>query len=345
MVIRISIPGTDKDSGPKPDPVYGLQLQTHSLPGVKPEAEVLVNYRTLGGVYEDGEQYYLRQPVFPIMNPGYGPMATNLVVSPLVAPAVIGLGLLEAVPEETLRELAQRKGLDGGRIAGTLNLVWDAATQRVTVGRFGWKAEQPSVRQQCAAAFNGDMGLTTSLYPQENYTPTENACASLPSGGNPEVSDEIFDAVVLYARLLAVPARRDMTNEKVLRGQKIFEQLNCAACHVPKLETGDAPGFPELAHQVITPFTDLLVHDMGEELADHRQVFKASGRDWRTPPLWGIGLVGTVNGHEFFLHDGRARGFAEAILWHGGEAEHSREEFRRLNKADRTALLRFLGSL
>jgi CxxC motif-containing protein (DUF1111 family) len=345
MVIRISIPGTDEHGGPKPDPVYGLQLQTHALPGIKREAEVLAEYRNIMGTYGDGEQYYLRQPTFQINELGYGPMSANVAVSPLVSPAVIGLGLLEAVPEKTLRRLAQYDQHRHDGISGKINLVWDISTKRIGVGRFGWKAEQPSVRQQCAMAFNGDMGLTTTLFPDENYTAAENICTNSPSGGHPEVSDEIFDAVVLYSRMLAVPARRDVTNEIVLRGQKIFNQLNCAVCHVPKLETGDAPGFPELSHQVIRPYTDLLLHDMGEDLADHRQVFAAGGRDWRTPPLWGIGLVGTVNDHDNFLHDGRARGFAEAILWHGGEAEKSKEQFRLLNKSDRDALLRFLASL
>jgi CxxC motif-containing protein (DUF1111 family) len=345
IAVRISIPGTDEHGGPKPDPVYGLQLQTHALPGFKREAEVLTGYEDIAGAYGDGEKYYLQHPVFQVTDLGYGPMNTNAAVSPLVAPAVIGLGLLEAVPEKTLRRLADQDQRRSDGISGKINMVWDAAAQKMAAGRFGWKAEQPSVRQQCAAAFNGDMGLTTTLFPEENSTAAESVCTNSPSGGNPEVSDEIFDAVVLYARMLAVPARRDVTNEMVLRGQIIFRQINCAACHVPKLETGAVPGFPELSHQVIRPYTDLLLHDMGEGLADHRQVFAASGRDWRTPPLWGIGLVGTVNDHDNFLHDGRAHGFAEAILWHGGEAEKSKEQFRILKKTDRDALLRFLESL
>jgi CxxC motif-containing protein (DUF1111 family) len=345
MAVRISIPGTDEHGGPKPDPVYGLQLQTHALPGIKPEAEVLAGYHETMDHFGDGEPYYLQQPTFHVANLGYGPMSTNVAVSPLVAPALIGLGLLEAVPEKTLRRLADEDSRRSDGISGKVNLVWDVAAKKMAVGRFGWKAEQPGVRQQCASAFNGDMGLTTTLFPEENYTAAESVCTNSPGGGKPEVSGEIFDAVVLYAQMLAVPARREVTNEIVLRGQKIFQRINCAVCHVPKLETGDVPGFPELSHQVIRPYSDLLLHDMGDGLADHRQVFAASGRDWRTPPLWGIGLVGTVNEHNNFLHDGRARGLAEAILWHGGEAEKSREQFRHLNKADRDALLRFLQSL
>ncbi len=345
MAVRISIPGTDEHGGPKPDPVYGPQLQTHALPGAKREAEVVASYAESYGTYGDGEHYYLHRPYFFVSDLGYGPMSTNVVVSPLVAPALFGLGLLEAIPEATLRRLAKEESRRKDGISGKVNLVWDFAAKCLRAGRFGWKAEQPNVRQQVATAFNGDMGLTTSLFPEENYTAAESICTNLPSGGHPEVSDEIFEAVVTYASLLAVPARRDVTNEDVLRGQKLFQQLDCTVCHVPKLETGEVPGFPEVSHQIIRPYTDLLLHDMGPELADHRQVYQAGGRDWRTPPLWGIGLVGEVNDHNYFLHDGRARGLADAILWHGGEAKHSQEGFRQLKKADRDALLRFLESL
>ena len=345
MVVRISLPGTNTEGGPKPDPVYGLQLQTHALPEIPAEARLLVTYQSIRGTYDDGEEYYLRQPGYQVTDFGYGPLSAEVTLSPLVAPAIIGLGLLEAVPEETLRRLADQDRHRSDGISGKVNIVWDTATGRTTVGRFGWKAEQPSVRQQCAAAFNGDMGLTTSLFPGENHTPVESICTNLPSGGSPEVSDEIFDAVVLYSRLLAVPARRDLTNEMVLRGQKLFQELNCAVCHMPELKTGTVPGFPEVSQQTIHSYTDLLLHDLGDGLADQRQVFAAGGREWRTPPLWGAGLIGMVNNHNCLLHDGRARGFAEAILWHGGEAESAREQFRMLKKSDRDALVRFLESL
>lgn len=345
MVLRISVPGFGEHGGPKPDPTYGLQLQTHALPGFKPEAQALVTYRETRGTYGDGLEFYLRQPIFQVMDFRYGPPQTNLIISPLTAPAVIGLGLLEAVPEKMLREFTKKNSRRADGIAGKINAVWDESEKKIVAGRFGWKAEQPSVRQQCAAAFNGDMGLTTAIFPDENHTAAESECTNAPSNGRPEVGDNIFQRVVLYSRLLAVPARRDVTNETVLRGEKLFQQLNCAACHAPELKTGSVSGFPELSYQTIHPYTDLLLHDMGESLSDHRQVFNATGREWRTPPLWGIGLVGTINDHTFFLHDGRARGFAEAILWHGGEAEKSKEQFRLLSLADRDVLIRFLESL
>ncbi|MEW6306199.1 MAG: di-heme oxidoredictase family protein, partial [Verrucomicrobiota bacterium] len=331
------------DSANLPDPIYGDQLQTRALPAVPAEADALVHYEIIHGAFADGEPYILRRPHYTITNLAYGPLATNILISPRVAPVVIGLGLLEAVPEETLRTLADPEDRDGDGISGRLNIVWDVVSKRPAIGRFGWKAEQPTVLQQVAGAFNGDMGLTTSLFPQENHTPAQ--AIRQPSGGSPEVSDEILHAVAFYSRTLAVPARRNWDDATVRRGQRIFHVLKCASCHVPELKTGDWPDLPELSHQTIRPYTDLLLHDLGEGLSDHRPVFTASGREWRTPPLWGIGLVEKVNGHTNFLQDGRARNLTEAILWHGGEAERSKGQFRALPKADRDALIAFLNSL
>ena len=345
MVVRISVPGTNNYGGPKSVPGYGIQLQTQALPRIPPEAGVIVSFENIEGKYGDGETFSLRKPVYAITNLGYGAMPTNVMVSPLAAPSVFGLGLLEAVPAETIRELAENESKRGDGISGKINHVWDLASGRLAPGRFGWKAEQPSIAQQCAMAFSEDMGLTTELIPRENYTDAEKICATMPSGGNPEVSHDIFNDIVVYCHTLAVPARRDWTNEIVLRGKELFGELDCAACHAPKLETGDCSEYPELSKQTIRPYTDLLLHDMGESLADHRQVFEATGREWRTAPLWGIGLVQTVDSHTLFLHDGRARNLTEAILWHGGEAEKAKEQFRELDKIDRDALIAFLNSL
>ncbi len=345
MAIRLVAPGLGEHGGPKPDYVYGGQLQTSALPGARPEADVVAGEEIIEGAFGDGEKFTLRRPLFTVTNLGYGPLASDVVVSPLVSPAVIGLGLLEAVPEEKLRQMADLDDRDGDGISGRLNIVWDEILQRAAPGRFGWKAEQPTVRQQCAAAFNGDMGLTTAMFPKPNHTPAQSECDKFPNGGDPEVGDAAFVSVVNYSRTLAVPARRDWTNEIVLRGQVLFHQMNCTACHAPKLETGDVPDMPELSHQIIRPYTDLLLHDLGDGLSDHRKVFLAEGREWRTAPLWGIGLVKTVNDHTNFLHDGRARNLIEAILWHGGEAEAARKQFQNLNPTDRAAVIHFLESL
>src|SRR5262245_22328202 len=344
MLFRISVPGTGDHDGPKPDPVYGDQIQNQSIPGVVREADVVVTYEEVAGRFADGETFSLRRPSYRITNPGYGPVAGDVLLSPRVAPAMIGMGLLETIPEATLRQLADPDDADHDGISGRPNIVWNYATGRTDLGRFGWKAEQPSVLQQTAAAFVGDIGITSSLFPNENHTAAERITVPQPAGGGPEVSDKAFQAVVLYARSLAVPATR-ADDARAVRGRQVFMTARCDACHVAAFETGSSPHLPELGHQTIHPFTDLLLHDMGEGLADGRPAFRATGREWRTPPLWGMGLVAKVNGHTFLLHDGRARNAAEAILWHGGEAAAARERFRAMSKDDRTDLLAFLGSL
>jgi CxxC motif-containing protein (DUF1111 family) len=215
----------------------------------------------------------------------------------------------------------------------------------VRVGRFGWKANQPTIEQQVAGAFLGDMGLTTPLFGVQQCSPAQEACIAAPDGGAPEVDESKVARITFYLHTLAVPARRDVDDPTVLRGRALFESTGCASCHTARHRTGELEGYPWLSDQEIWPYTDLLLHDMGDGLADGRPDYAADGREWRTPPLWGIGLVETVSGHELLLHDGRARGLAEAILWHGGEAEASREAFRAMELADREALLAFLRSL
>lgn len=346
LVFRLSQPGHDGvTKGPLPDARYGGQLQTRALPGVKAEADVQVFWENVTKQFADGESYQLRKPRYAFTNEAYGVMTTNTLISVRVAPAMIGLGLLESVSAETLERLADPVDRDGDGISGRINRVWDFERKAQVIGRFGWKAEQPTVRQQAAGAFNDDMGLATRLFPRENFTAIQTDAAKMPSGGSPEVSDEILAAVILYAQTLAVPARRELENPVALRGEKIFQSIGCAACHMPELRTGGKAVFPELAHQTIHPYTDLLLHDMGEGLADGREVYEASGNEWRTAPLWGVGLVKTVNGHTEFLHDGRARNLSEAILWHGGEGELAKEKFRTLSREEREALLKFLESL
>lgn len=345
MLLRISILGTGPHGGPKPDPIYGGQIQGRGMPGVPAEADVLIEYEEIPGAFGDGEGFSLRKPRHILKNIGYGQPSPALRTSGRVAPITAGMGLLEAVPEETLKALEDPEDRNHDGISGRINRVWDLQKGRIALGRFGWKAEQPGVLQQTAGAFHGDMGITSSLFPRENHTDGQAACATKPSGGSPEVNDEILHAVALYAQTLAVPARRHWKEAKVLHGKQLFIQAGCAACHIPMLRTGDHPEFPQLSRQTIRPYTDLLLHDMGEGLADGRPTFAANGREWRTAPLWGVGLIPKVNGHAFLLHDGRARGLAEAVLWHGGEAERSQEKFRLMLKTDREAMIAFLESL
>jgi CxxC motif-containing protein (DUF1111 family) len=345
LVLRISRSGTNAVGGPNPDPVYGGQIQTVSVPGVLPEADVRVNYIAVEGHYPDGDAYTLRKPVVDIRDPRYGPVRSDLLTSSRMAPVMIGLGLLEAIPESALHALEDPDDRDGDGISGRLNLVWDHVAGSLRVGRFGWKAEQPSILQQTAGAFIEDIGITSDLFLRENHTATQMGAIDQPSGGSPEISRQILDAVVLYASTLAVPAQRDTDSAIVQNGSRLFKSLGCAACHLPNLQTGEKAGFQELSHQSIQPFTDLLLHDMGEGLADHRPTFLANGREWRTPPLWGLGLIEKVNGHTFLLHDGRARNIVEAILWHDGEGNRAQAGFRQLPRAEREALVSFLESL
>ncbi len=345
ILIRLSIPGADAHGGPLDEPSYGGQFQPRAIVGVPSEGLPGLAYEEVEGAYGDGEPYVLRRPSVVFASLAFGPMDPEAMTSLRVAPAVFGLGLLELVPEADLLALEDPDDADGDGISGRANRVWSVALSAMAIGRFGWKAGQPTVREQTAAAFRGDMGITSALFPDEDCPAPQTECASSPSGGEPELAEAILEHVSLYGLTLAVPVRTEHGDPEVLHGRELFRDAGCAACHVERFVTGVSEELPELSQQTIRPFTDLLLHDMGEGLADDRPEFLASGREWRTPPLWGVGRVDDVNGHTLLLHDGRARGFEEAILWHGGEAEDARERFRAMPADDRDALVRFLESL
>ena len=344
LVLRLSLPGDGPHGGPNPLPDYGDQLQSIGVPRLIPaEGQVRLRWRETEIALADGEAVKLREPEIRISDLGYGPLGDGVMTSARVAPPLIGAGLLDAIPEETILALAAREPVAG--IRGRPNYVWDVVAQRPVPGRFGLKANHPSLRQQVAAAFIGDIGLSTSLFPDQNCPGIQKACRDMMFAGRPEITDYRLGAVDAYVRFAAVPARRNVDDPQVKRGEQLFADARCAVCHVPELKTGPRAPLPVMADQIIHPYTDLLLHDMGEELADHRPDFQASGRDWRTPPLWGLGLSATVNGNANLLHDGRARNVAEAILWHGGEGSVSREVFRAMTRADREAMVQFLQSL
>ncbi|MFC6297618.1 c-type cytochrome [Pseudomonas sp. CCM 7893] len=354
MLVRLSIPDTPhyakviEHMGIVPEPVYGGQLQDMAVPGVAPEGKVRVDYTPVNISFKDGTVVELRKPTLQITQLGYGPMHPDTRFSARVAPPMIGLGLLEAISDADILKNAATKP-DKNGVVGRPNRVWDDARQKTVLGRFGWKAGQPNLNQQNVHAFSGDMGLTTRLRPFDDCTDAQVACKQAPNGngpdGEPEVSDNILRLVLFYTRNLAVPARRDVNGEQVLAGKNLFFQAGCQSCHTPTFTTAQNAAEPELANQVIRPYSDLLLHDMGEGLADHRTEFQASGRDWRTPPLWGIGLTQAVSGHTQFLHDGRARNLMEAVLWHGGEAQAAQQHVLSFNAEQRAALLAFLNSL
>ena len=356
MLVRLGIPGQTKQGAPNPHPAYGDQLQNRGIPGRVPaEGQAVITYQAREVSLAYGEQVVLRVPKIQFMALQFGELGQDIMISPRIAPAMVGLGLLEAVPEETILALAAKQEKSG--VGGRPNYVWDYENGKTVLGRFGWKANQPNLRQQTAAAFLGDIGATSEFFPEENCPAVQVQCLDLPSAskcggqggctGNyrPEVVPSRLNNITFYLQTLAVPARRNVDDAAAKRGEALFAQAGCDACHVPELKTGSKVAIAAAANLVIHPYTDLLLHDMGEELADGRPDFRASGREWRTPPLWGIGLTRTVSGHNDLLHDGRARDVIEAILWHGGDADKSRESFRSMPKADRAALVKFLESL
>nr|WP_245876387.1 di-heme oxidoredictase family protein [Caldimonas caldifontis] len=352
LLLRLSVPGTDAHGGPRPEPVYGDQFTNAAVPGVTPEGEVTVRWKPIHGRFADGTPYTLQQPLYGFRKLGYGPMAKDVRVSPRIAPQVIGMGLLEAIPEAEIERNAAEQAAMPGPIKGQPNRVWDVVAGREMIGRFGWKANVATIAHQTAGAFHGDIGITSSFFPEESCTPKQADCRAAPRGARgqtPEIDDKTLHDVIFYQAALAPPARRNARDAQVLRGQRLFAQAQCAVCHRPSYVTGDAP-FPHLTSpalkgQTIWPYTDLLLHDMGDALADGRPDFRANGRQWRTPPLWGIGLIKDVNGHQRLLHDGRANGVLEAILWHGGEAEDSKQQVLRMSREDREALVKFVESL
>jgi CxxC motif-containing protein (DUF1111 family) len=344
MLFRISIPGAGAHGGPNPVPGYGDQLSERGIKDVTPEGRASISYEDIKGQFADGESYNLRKPNYAIVDTGYGALPKDLLISPRVAPQMIGLGLLEAVPEDTLRALSDPDDSDKDGVSGRVNEVWDSRLNTSAIGRFGWKAGQPDLINQNSAAANGDMGITSRFHATENCADSQVTCVAAINGGSPELSDDFLEKLTLYTATLAVPAQRQSSTAEVVAGSRLFGEFGCAACHMPTLQSGQS-ALPEVSNQTFHPYTDLLLHDMGSGLADHRPDFSATGTEWRTPPLWGLGLVSTVNGHTMLLHDGRARDFSEAILWHGGEAYGSRQAYINAAKAARQALLVFLKSL
>jgi CxxC motif-containing protein (DUF1111 family) len=345
MTVRLSVPGTASDGGPKPHPAYGEILDRNAVAGVPIEGQAFVSYTEQPGRYADGTPYSLRVPHYRFAKLAFGPLGERTMISVRIAPALIGLGLLAAIPDAALEALTRSEAREG-KARGRPNRVWDVAARALRLGRFGWKAGQPSLAQQNANAFNRDIGITTALYPENDCTAVEKAClqAAAASPRHPKLDAARLDALTFYLSEMAPPTPTPGDAALRQKGAALFERAGCAACHRPTLETGDSAD-PALAHRAIHPYTDLLLHDMGEGLADGRPEFAAGGRDWRTAPLWGLGSLAAVGGTRMLLHDGRARSPQEAILWHGGEAESAKEAFRRMSARKRAALLAFLDGL
>ncbi len=361
LFLRLSVPPmneaerqalADKRLLRVPEPTYGGQLQNFALPGIPAEGRMVIDYEEQPVTLADGQVVSLRRPTYSVADLGYGPPHPEVQLSPRVAPQMIGLGLVEAIHPGDILAWADPEDVDGNGISGKPSWVRDPESGELVLGRFGWKASTPSLRAQAADAFAGDIGISTPTGHAAwgDCTEAQTLCREAPNGeqadlGEGEAPDPMLELVTFYSQNLAVPARRDPEDPQVLEGKRVFYQSGCADCHRPKYVTRrDAADKPH-AFQLIWPYSDFLLHDMGEGLADGRPVGDASGSEWRTAPLWGIGLTEEVSGHTFFLHDGRARSLLEAILWHGGEAQAARDAVVSLNTSERDALVAFLESL
>lgn len=365
MLFRLSI-GNSTTAGPTPAPGFGGQLQNNAIFGIQPEGTVNITYSYVTGYFADGTPYQLQVPNYQVVQT-YMPVPGGLMISPRVAPRLVGLGFLEIIPEE---QVLKNQGTivnptigDTNQINGQPNYVWDYTTSSMQLGRFGWKAEQPSLKQQLCGAYVEDMGVTNSVFPVESshgQSQYSDYIAAGDSAGDPspELPDSELFANVEYVQTLAVPAFRNGTNPQVIRGAQIFNSsgAQCASCHTPTMTTPSAFNYIDpqptndnaastLTNTVIHPYTDMLLHNMGAGLSDGRPTFSAQGYQWRTPPLWGIGLIPIVDPSGQYLHDGRARTLMEAIMWHGGEAYAAKEYVRNLSASDRAALVAFLQSL
>ena len=318
------------DANGSPHPTLGSVLQPQSIGGPAEGSATIASYTNTSGLYGDGTAFSLRKPNYAFQG------TTPAYFSARIAPPLVGLGLLEAISESTITALADPNDTNADGISGRMQKVVDPETGDQRLGRFTGKAGKARLSHQIASALNTDMGVTTAIFPNPDGATT---------GGTPELAAADLDKMTRYTALLGVSARRDLTDVQALRGEQLFTTAQCVKCHAPDLTTGPHHPMTELRNQTIHPYTDLLLHDMGPGLADNMGENGATGSEWRTPPLWSIGLTAGVSGGEAYLHDGRARSLEEAILWHGGEAEASKEAFRTMPTADRAAIIRFLKSL
>lgn len=361
--LRLSIPGDDARLGAVPEPSYGLQLQTRSTAlshelrdrvaapiaaSVPPEARVRVRWKAEPFVYPDGQRAALRRPVVELDELAYGALHRDARHSLRVAPPIHGMGLVERIDQRDIDALADPNDTNRDGISGRVNRVWDFRNASNAKGRFGYKASRATLEITVALAFAEDIGITTSLFPEQACTSVQTNCREQTHGAPPagvELSDELLTLVVGFTRNLGVPARRAPRDGTALAGRRHFYEVGCTSCHHPRFATSPSNEQPHLGNQVIWPYGDFLLHDMGPELADDRADYEASGREWRTTPLWGVGLSASIAGVESYLHDGRARNLEEAILWHGGEAEPAKRRFVALPRGERNELLAFLSTL
>lgn len=340
LLFRVSIPRADESLGPLAVAGLGTQLQNKATVGKQPEAQINISFTETNYTFDDGTPYTLRKPIYTITS-STTTIPSNMQVSPRIAQQVIGLGLLEAISSITILAKEDINDNNGDGISGKANRVWNPVAKQFELGRFGWKANNATLLAQSAGALNEDIGITSFVFP------TESSFGQTQYDGlhdEHELDSQTVIDLTFYTQSLAVPKRRNFNEPSTNNGKQLFFKIGCDKCHTQKYTTGsNAIAF--LSNQTIYPYTDLLLHDMGSDLSDGRPDFLATGNEWRTPPLWGIGLTELVNGHTNFLHDGRARSILEAIMWHGGEAESQKLQVKKLSKSERNDLVKFIESL
>ena len=253
--------------------------------------------------------------------------------------------VIEAIKEEDILKNADPKDIDKDGISGRAHEITDVPSKNIMIGKFGWKATRASLLHHITGAASQDMGLTSNIFPETNCTQIQKACLEQIDGGDPEISDAQIERLLVYMQTLAPPRQRKAKEENIIQGQNLFKKIGCENCHTASYVTGKHPNHPELSNRIIKPYSDFLLHDMGNGLDDEVGEGKAKSYEWKTPPLWGIGLVKIVNKHTRFLHDGRAKSIEEAILWHEGEGLRAKNNYMSLSLKNRKKLLGFLNSL
>lgn len=323
--------GVSGPSGVVPHPVYGalLHYQARTDYGYDPDGQLQVAYDTLHGAFADGSAYLLRRPVTGFSSMSSGQIGPDAVYSLRSSPFLCGLGLLEAVDDETILSRSDPGDKDKNGIFGRPNYVTDPVTGTARPGRFGSKAAMPGLKAEIAWFCANALGLSNQYFTDGS------------GGTQTELSEEGLDELYAYAALLAPPPRKNWQDPSAIRGKTLFEKSGCVQCHVPAMRTGTAHRFVELRDLEIQPFTDLLLHDMGPGESDSFSQGNAQGPYWRTAPLWGLSYISDAGGRMNLLHDGRARSVMEAILWHGGEAESARDAVVAMAAADRADLVAY----
>ena len=342
MVIKL---GLIKNNKLEPDPNYGFQLNDKSILGVPYEGKALINYEKKTIFFNDGSYIHLSTPNYYFSSLSFGPFHKDTKYSGRVAPAVFGLGLIEAIKEEDILKKSDPNDIDNDGVSGRPHYILDIISNSKKIGKFGWKATRASLLHHIAGAASQDMGLTSNIFPKQNCIKTQIKCIAQISGGSPEMSDEQINRLLIYMQTLAPPRQRKLKNKVVSNGNDLFNKIGCDKCHTPSYKTGSHEKHSELSNKIIKPYSDFLLHDMGPSLDDSLIEGQALSSEWKTPPLWGIGLIKKVNKHTRFLHDGRAKSIEEAIIWHGGEAEEIKNNYLNLNKEERNHILKFLNSL